>query len=81
MIRAAGDAALACYTKIPNYGARSTKAGNAAVLALAAIPGVEAIAQLQRILQRVKLPSQRAQVEKALDAAATAQRAEPGRPR
>ena len=68
-----GDAALASYRKIPEYGARSTKAGNACVHALAALSGVTAIAQLQRILQRVKLPSQRTQVEKALNTAAKAQ--------
>ena len=71
--QALGDAALASYRKIPEYGARSTKAGNACVHALAALSGVTAIAQLQRILQRVKLPSQRTQVEKALNTAAKAQ--------
>ena len=72
--RALGDAALASYRKIPEYGARSTKAGNACVHALAALSGISAIAQLQRVLQRVKLPSQGKEVEKALETAARAQR-------
>lgn len=67
-----GDAALACYKKIPGYGARSTKAGNACVHALAEIASLEAIGQLQRVLQRVKMPSQRSQIEQALATAAEA---------
>ncbi len=69
---ALGDAALACYRKIPNYGARSTKAGNACVQALGAMASLTSIAQLQRLLQRIKLPSQTNQVEGALAAAAQA---------
>ena len=67
---ALGDAALACYKKIPNIGARSTKAGNACVHSLAEIGTVTAIGQLQRIAGKVKLKSQRAQVDQALEAAA-----------
>lgn len=65
-----GDAALACYKKVPDYGARSTKAGNACVQALRTMASLPAIMQLQRVLQRVKLTSQRKQVEGALASAA-----------
>ncbi len=67
---ALGDAALACYKKIPNIGARSTKAGNACVHALAASASMPAVAQLQRLAQRVKLASQRKQIDQALATAA-----------
>ncbi|HEY7029833.1 MAG TPA: DUF4132 domain-containing protein [Thermomicrobiales bacterium] len=65
-----GDAAEACFKKIPNIGARSTKAGNACVYALGAMPGLHGVAQLQRLRQRVKQPSALSQIDAALEAAA-----------
>jgi hypothetical protein len=67
---AVGGAAEGCFKKIPNIGARSTKAGNACVYALGAMPGLHGAAQLQRLRQRIKLPSAVAQIDAALEAAA-----------
>jgi hypothetical protein len=71
---AVGDAAEACFKKIPNVGARSTKAGNACVYALGAMPGLRGAAQLQRLRQRVKQPSALTQIEHALGAASRRER-------
>ena len=49
-----GDAAVQCFRKIPNIGARSTRGGNACVWALGELPGMHAAAQLQRLEQRIK---------------------------
>jgi Domain of unknown function (DUF4132) len=68
--RALGDAAEACFKKIPNVGARSTKVGNACLYALGAMPGMDGVAQLQRLRQRVKQPSARAQIDAAHENAA-----------
>jgi hypothetical protein len=67
---ALGDAADACFKKIPEIGARSTKVGNACVYALGALPGTAGVAQLVRLEQRIKLPSTRKMIESALDGAA-----------
>jgi hypothetical protein len=67
---AVGDAAEGCFKKIPNIGARSTKAGNACVYALGAMPRLHGAAQLQRLRQRIKLPSAVGQIDAALEAAA-----------
>ena len=68
---AVGDAAIACFRKIPEIGARSTKAGNAFIGALGAMFSLTAVAQLQRVSGRVKLPSAQKTIEKALAVAAT----------
>lgn len=70
LVTALGDAAVACYKKIPNYGARSAKVANACVNALADVPSMAAVAQLQRVAQRAKLPSARQVIDGALEAAA-----------
>jgi hypothetical protein len=67
---AVADAAEACFKKIPSVGARSTKAGNACLYALGAMPGLHGAAQLQRLRQRVKQPSAIAQIDAALETAA-----------
>jgi hypothetical protein len=67
---AVANAAEACFKKIPNVGARSTKAGNACIYALGAMPGLHGVAQLQRLRQRIKLPSAIAQIDASLEAAA-----------
>lgn len=71
---ALGDAAGACFKKIPNVGARSTKGGNACVYALGAMPGLHGVAQLQRLRQRIKQSSALKQVDAALEAAARRER-------
>jgi hypothetical protein len=70
LARALGDAAEACFRKIPQLGARSTRAGNACVGALGSMPGLAAVAQLQRLQARVKQPSALKQILSALTAAA-----------
>ncbi len=70
LARAIGDAALACFTKIPDFGSRSTKAGNACVHALAEMQPIEALIQLRRLEDRLTLPSARKEIEKALTVAA-----------
>jgi hypothetical protein len=70
LAQALGDAGVACFKKLANIGARSTKAGNACVYALGAMPGLASVAQLQRLAERVKLPSAQKQIGAALDVAA-----------
>lgn len=59
-----------CYKKIPQIGAVSHKAGNAAVNALAVVKGLEAVSQLSRLAQRIKYNMAQRLVEKALQGAA-----------
>jgi hypothetical protein len=66
---ALGDAGIAAFKKIPQIGSRSVKAGNACVWALAAMPGMAPVAQLQRLKEQLKQPSARKQAESALEAA------------
>jgi hypothetical protein len=70
LARAVGDATIACFKKIPEYGARSAKAGNAGLWALGAMPGASGVAQLQRLAQRVKGAAPQKQIEAALAGAA-----------
>jgi hypothetical protein len=63
---ALGNLAEACFKKVPNIGPRNVKLGNAAVAALAALAEPEAAAQLSRLRLRVKHPSSRATIDKAL---------------
>lgn len=65
-----GDFARRCFTKVPNIGARSVKLGNAAVLALSRLEGSAGLAQLTVLRRRIRYPSARRQIEKALNEAA-----------
>ena len=67
-----GDLAETCFKKIPNVGARCSRVGNACLAALNLLPGQEPVAQLTRLRSRVKQPSVRAAVEKAIDTSAQA---------
>jgi hypothetical protein len=67
---AVGDAAAACFKKIPNVGPRSPKIGNACLYALSASSSLAAVGQLSRLKSRVKHASTRKQLAKALDTAA-----------
>ncbi len=67
---AVGDAAAACFKKIPNIGPRSPKIGNACLYALSAMSSPTAVGQLSRLKSRVKHASTRKQLAKALDTAA-----------
>ena len=62
------DAATAAYKKIPNFGARSVKVGNACIHTLKSLPGLTGARELAVLRAAVKLPSQEAAVEKALAA-------------
>jgi hypothetical protein len=61
-----GDLAERCYKKLPWFGPRSAKVGNACVAALALMEGDEPAVQLARLKQRVKQPTGRKMTEKAL---------------
>ena len=64
-----GDLAVVCFRKIPGIGARSVKAGNACLAALAEL-GAPGAAQLARMRTRAKLPSVRERVGAAIEGAA-----------
>lgn len=64
------DFAFACFRKIPMIGAVSHRVGNACVNALAAMPGLDAVAQISRLAARVKYDVARRLIEKALAGAA-----------
>jgi hypothetical protein len=79
VLGALGDASIApdianfafgCFRKIPMIGAVSHRVGNACVNALAAMPGLDGVAQLSRLAGRVKYDVARRLIEKAMTAAA-----------
>jgi hypothetical protein len=67
---AIGDAAAACFKKIPNVGPRAPKIGNACLYALSAMSSPAAVGQLSRLKSRAKHASVRKQLAKALETAA-----------
>ena len=79
VLGALGDASIApdianfafgCFRKIPLIGAVSHRVGNACVNALAAMPGLDGVAQLSRLAARVKYDVARRLIEKAMNEAA-----------
>ncbi|HEY1757540.1 MAG TPA: DUF4132 domain-containing protein [Bryobacteraceae bacterium] len=62
--------AFGCFRKIPMIGAVSHRVGNACVNALAAMPGLDGVAQLSRLSTRVKYDVARRLIEKAMNEAA-----------
>ncbi|HLX42249.1 MAG TPA: DUF4132 domain-containing protein [Bryobacteraceae bacterium] len=79
ILGALGDASIApdianfafgCFRKIPMVGAVSHRVGNACVNALAAMPGLDGVAQLSRLAGRVKYDVARRLIEKAMNEAA-----------
>ena len=64
------DFAFGCFRKIPMIGAVSHRVGNACVNALAAMPGLDGVAQLSRLAARVKYDVARRLIEKAMNDAA-----------
>jgi hypothetical protein len=62
--------AFACFRKIPMIGAVSHRVGNACVNALAAMPGLDGVAQLSLLAARVKYDVARRLIEKAMNEAA-----------
>ena len=71
LARALAALALSAYRKIPGHGPRLVSLGNAAVGALGAMPGMDAVGQLAILKAKIKLSSAQKEVEKALTAAAT----------
>ncbi|HVK39022.1 MAG TPA: DUF4132 domain-containing protein [Candidatus Kapabacteria bacterium] len=70
--RAICEAGSACYRKIPGVGARSIRAGNAAIYALGQLPGLEAVAQLAKLRRTTNNLQAHRQIEKAMERAAAA---------
>lgn len=70
LVEGLGDASSAAFKKLPNIGPRAPKIGNACVHVLGHHCGLRGVAQLSRLKTRVKHPSSRNQIEKALTAAA-----------
>jgi hypothetical protein len=64
------DFAFGCFRKIPQIGAVSQRVGNACVNALAAMPGLDGVAQLSRLAGKVKYDVARRLIEKAMNEAA-----------
>ena len=62
--------AFGCFRKISMLGAVSQRVGNACVNALAAMPGLDGVAQLSRLAARVKYDVARRLIEKAMNEAA-----------
>jgi len=62
--------AFGCFRKIPMIGAVSQRVGNACVNALAAMPGLDGVAQLSRLAAKVKYDVARRLIEKAMKEAA-----------
>lgn len=72
---ALGDLGAKCFKKIPNFGAMSSKVGNACLWSLGAMSsaGIHGVAQLGRLKTRVKYTQALRLIDKALaDAAARA---------
>lgn len=67
--RLIGDLAEVCFKKIPNFGARCPKVGNACLAVLGSMNDSEAIAQLSRLRLKLKMPSMRRLLDKAVAAA------------
>ena len=72
LIRLIGSVALSAYRKIPGAGSRAVKVGNAAVYALSEMISPDAIGQLAMLKVRVRFGTAQKEIEKALDAAASA---------
>jgi hypothetical protein len=71
LLAAVGDAAEICFKKIPGFGPRAPKIGNACLAALANLSTPAAVAQLSRLKTQAKHRSTRKQLGKALESAAT----------
>jgi hypothetical protein len=70
LLVALADAAEKAYQKVAGHGPRNAKVGNACVWSLSHVGSLDAAAQLSRLKSRVKHPSCRGQVIKALHRAA-----------
>ncbi len=66
------DLGIACFTKIPGVGGRAVAVGNACIYTLGAMPGIESIAGLARLRQRVKYKQAQDLIQIALQSVAAA---------
>ncbi len=62
---AIGNLAVRCFTKIPNVGALSAKAGNACIYVLSQLPGMRSVSQLSRLSARIRYTKALELIEKA----------------
>jgi Domain of unknown function (DUF4132) len=70
IIQATATLADDSFKKIPDFGPRSLKVGNACLYTLSVMPGKLAISHLERLRQKCKNGSVKKQIEKAFDRAA-----------
>lgn len=68
---AVGTFARRCFQKIREFGAASTKLGNACLYVLGQLPAGQGVVQLSRLAAKVRYPSARRLIERALQDAAT----------
>jgi hypothetical protein len=70
LARGLAGLALSAYRKVPGRGPRLVSLGHAAIAALGAMPGMDAVGQLALLKVKVKFIPAQKEVEKALTAAA-----------
>ena len=70
LLTTVGDVAETCFKKIPGFGPRAPKIGNACLAVLGDLSTAAAVAQLSRLKTQAKHRSTRKQLGKALDSAA-----------
>ncbi len=68
--RALTDLALSAYKKVPQRGPRCTKLGNACVMVLGTVPGLDGVGQLALLKVKVKTRNVQKGIDRALTAAA-----------
>ncbi|HAI13938.1 MAG TPA: hypothetical protein DCM28_19700 [Phycisphaerales bacterium] len=71
IVETVGHVARQSYYKLREYGARSILVGNAALMTLAGMPCKESVGQLMQLQRILKKPSQKKQLQKALEQAAS----------
>src|SRR6185369_14514343 len=67
LLAAVGAAGAACFQKLASHGPRDVKVGNACLQALSLTTGPSAVAWLARLRLKIKHPSARRQLDKALE--------------
>ncbi len=72
LARALTSLALSSYKKIPGLGPRATRVGNACIGSLARMRSLDAVGQLALLKIKVKFGSAQKEIDKALEACATA---------
>jgi len=65
MARSLSQLAISAYRKVPQFGPRCTKVGNACIWSLSQMPTPEAIAQLSLLKVKIKLATAQKGIEKA----------------